>query len=209
MFDFHTHLGDNLSNSLINSSSKDEFQKISKLNLDYYSYGIIAPNKLDYSSFENYIISDNRAMIGEIGLDDRYENQDEQLTFFNKALSLAKDLNRSFTLHNVGNINLLLKTLKKYPQLPPFIFHNFTSSCEIAKEIYKLNGYISLSKRSTKTKHFEKLLNFDFLLETDLPTSPFQREEIKLLYKKVSDEMKIDINKLEEKLDDRITIFTS
>lgn len=113
--------------------------------------------------------------IGEIGLDYYWtqDNIDLQKTVFAKQLELANEVNLPVIVHDRDAHADTLEFLKKYK--PKGVVHSFSSSCEMAEEIYKLGMYIGISgvitfKNARKLPEVVANMPLDrFLLETDAP----------------------------------------
>ena len=206
MFDFHAHLANNKSENVYIASTNIEEYSLIK-DYKYHSYGLLnSTNILDIPIFRDAIINDKQSFIGEVGLDKRYKEtiNDKVLA---ESLSLAKDLNKVVIFHIVGMYDVFFKELKKYKLKTPFIVHGFTASFEIAKEINKLGGYISLNAKSERCKDFSALLTLPFLLETDLPDDNNRIINLNMWYEKIANYTNIDINQLIRIMNERRTIF--
>ncbi|MBQ9314746.1 MAG: TatD family hydrolase [Clostridia bacterium] len=115
--------------------------------------------------------------IGEIGLDYHYDetNRDNQKDGFIKQIQLANELSLPVAIHSRDADMDTLKILKENKIENGFVMHCFSSSVEIAKEILKLGGYISLAgtvtfKNARNPKEVADMVPLDKLLvETDSP----------------------------------------
>ena len=113
--------------------------------------------------------------IGEIGLDYYWtkENIDRQKEIFSAQLQLSRNLNMPVIIHDRDAHADTLEYLKKYK--PKGVVHSFSSSVEMANEIFKLGMYIGISgvitfKNAKKLPEVVKEMPLDrFLLETDAP----------------------------------------
>lgn len=120
--------------------------------------------------------------IGEIGLDyywttDTVEMQKE---CFRKQLDLATKLNAPVVIHDRDAHGDSLEIIKEYPNVTA-VFHAFSGSCEMAKDLFKHGHYISFGgvvtfKNARKTVEIvENLISLHpeamnrILLETDAP----------------------------------------
>lgn len=123
-------------------------------------------------------IGNNKVVaIGEIGLDYHYEstNKENQQKHFIKQIEIANELNLPIVIHSRDADMDMLKILKENKTKNNFVMHCFSSSVEIAKEIIKLGGYISLAGTVT-FKNAKNLLEVakivpeeKLLIETDCP----------------------------------------
>ncbi len=115
--------------------------------------------------------------IGEIGLDYHYEttNKENQKKYFIEQIKIANELNLPVVIHSRDADMDMLEILKKNKIRNNFVMHCFSSSLEIAKEIIKLNGYISISGTVTfkNAKNIVEVAKFipedKLLIETDSP----------------------------------------
>jgi TatD DNase family protein len=120
--------------------------------------------------------------IGEIGLDRAKETEigfEIQREVFEKQLSIAFVLNKSFTLHCVDAWGAVIESLKvRRAGKLPFIVHSFSGSKEVLADIIKLGGYVSFSLKLVE-KRYKKISEAflaapleRLLLETDFPYAP-------------------------------------
>lgn len=208
MFDAHAHIGDTITEDVLVCTSKVDEYFIVK-NYPYHAYGLLSPLSEDaLDTLVKTIKNDKRCMIGEFGVDRRFDDrlEDEVL---HTLLSLAEETGKPFTLHKVGRTDKLLKALSSYRNLPPFIVHGYTGSIETARELMKRGGIISLGPGGVKTKHFQKLLSLPFLIETDMAAGFEQQTVLENMYKDVAKAMEISVEELVEKIDAGRAVFTS
>ena len=116
--------------------------------------------------------------IGEIGLDYYYDHspRDLQRYWFCKQLELAKTLNLPVIIHDRDAHEDVLKLIKQEALFKAFgVFHCFSGSWEMAKEVLKLGFYISVGgpltfKNAKKTVEVIKNIPLEnVLIETDCP----------------------------------------
>lgn len=147
-------------------------------------YGMIGihPNEVDDMSSNalNYIeenLKNNKIVgIGEIGLDYHYgkENSEKQKEIFIKQLELARKYNVPVTIHSRDAALDTFEIVKKYSDLK-IIYHCYSYSLEMAKELLKMNvkfgiGGVVTFKNSKSIKEVVKFLPIsNILLETDSP----------------------------------------
>lgn len=113
-----------------------------------------------------------QALIGECGLDllkgAELSAQEEVLNYH---ITLAKQYNRPLLLHWVKAWNLLNAYWQKLPQ--PVVFHSFSGSAELLKQICLHDGYIALNAKILSTKHADNIIKNvpkdRLLFETDAP----------------------------------------
>ena len=117
--------------------------------------------------------------LGEIGLDYHFENSDEvknrQKIFFIKQIELANKLHFPIIIHSRDAAADTLAIIKEHKPLYGFVFHCFTYSYEVMKEVIALGGYIGLDgpvtyKNAVTPKKVAVNVPLNrLLLETDAP----------------------------------------
>ncbi len=123
------------------------------------------------SRLENKIVA-----IGEIGLDYYWEPYDKELQkkCFEAQLKLARELSLPVIIHDREAHGDCFETVLKYPDVTG-VFHSYSGSAEMAKELVKRGWYISFSgvvsfKNAAKSKEVAKVVPDDkLLIETDAP----------------------------------------
>ena len=197
MFDSHCHIGIKSNKGYVCTSKIEEYPFSS--NFKYFSCVLLPGEEGDISLLEEW--AKKGFGIGEVGLDRRFGEKEKQIKRFILAIKIAKKYDALLTIHAVGMTDLLLSILKE-EKPRRFIVHSFSSSTEVAKEIMKLGGVISLSPNVEKTKHFNSLVSSlpYFLTETDLPTGEEEEKVLKEWNKKLSIMLERDIEKESEEL---------
>ena len=120
---------------------------------------------------ENKIVA-----IGEIGLDYywRQDNKTEQMDCFERQLSLAEELSLPVIIHDREAHGDCFETVLRYSNVRG-VFHSYSGSAEMAKELVKRGWYISFSgvvsfKNAAKIKEVAAVVPDDrILIETDAP----------------------------------------
>ena len=204
MFDAHAHIGEYRQDALICTSLPEEYQ--SAVSYPLHSYGTLSTDENVPQLIEERLKKDTAAFIGEFGPDSRFEYS---ITVIRTLLELARDYSRPFTLHVVRRHDEMLHLLKDMKVRVPFIVHGFTSSARIADEYCRLGGFISLGKRSIRSRDFSSLVRKNFLLESDMPCSPEADIVLEEVYTSVALQLGISFARLEEMTDERRTVFTS
>lgn len=128
------------------------------------------------SQIEELLKNEKAVALGEIGLDYHYENvpRDLQMIYFKKQMALAERLNIPVIIHDRDAHGDCLEVVKEFPKVNG-IFHSFSGSSEMAKELVKLGWYISFSgtvtfKNARVPKEACKVVPSDrLLIETDAP----------------------------------------
>ena len=131
---------------------------------------------VDFSFIEE-LLCDKVVAIGEIGLDYHGENvnRENQKKHFIEQIELANKLDLPIAIHSRDADMDMLDILKTHKINKGFVMHCFSSSLEIAKEIIKIGGYISIAGPVTfKNAHglidVAKYIPLDrILIETDAP----------------------------------------
>lgn len=120
---------------------------------------------------ENKIVA-----IGEIGLDYYWEPYDKiaQKECFEAQLELARELGMPVIIHDREAHGDCFETVLRYPDVRG-VFHSYSGSAEMAKELVKRGWYISFSgvvsfKNAAKVKEVAAIVPDDkILIETDAP----------------------------------------
>ena len=120
---------------------------------------------------ENKIVA-----IGEIGLDYywRQDNKAEQKDCFERQLALAEELSLPVIIHDREAHGDCFETVLKYPNVKG-VFHSYSGSAEMARELIKRGWYISFSgvvsfKNAAKIKEVAAIVPDNrILIETDAP----------------------------------------
>jgi len=116
------------------------------------------------------------AAIGEAGLDYYYDNspREQQLAVFEQQLETALKLDLPIIIHDREAHNDCLEAVKRYKGVRG-VFHCYSGSPEMAREIIRLGMYISFAgpityKNAKRPVETAKSIPFDrLLIETDCP----------------------------------------
>lgn len=182
MFDYHAHRGLLTDKAYVCTSSPLEAPLIREYK--YKACGLLPGERGRVEEIEEWVKEGYG--VGEIGLDKRFGDLNTQIDNFKSSLLIAKHYSVPVTIHAVGHIDIVLSLLKEIKP-PLFIFHSFHSSLQVAREIERMGGYISLSPNAVKTKHFLSLIkDTSFLIETDMPTGKEEEEKLNELYNYIS-----------------------
>ncbi len=114
--------------------------------------------------------------LGEIGLDYHCDNCDKakQARYFELQLSLAQELDIPVIIHDREAHGDTLDTVLKYPKVKG-VFHSFSGSAEMARELTRKGFYISFSgvltfKNARKAREVAASVDRNrILIETDSP----------------------------------------
>jgi TatD DNase family protein len=115
--------------------------------------------------------------VGEVGLDYYWESnppKELQQKVLREQYEIAKSLGLPVILHDREAHEDILKIAKEYRDVTS-VFHSFSGSVEMAREIVKLGGYLGISgvltfKNARKLPEVVKEIPLDrLLIETDAP----------------------------------------
>lgn len=173
--------------------------------LDEEKFSILS-EKIDY----NKVVA-----IGEIGLDYHYdfsEKKDQQF-WFRRQINLAKDKNKPIIVHNRESNEDILRIIKEENARDVGgVFHCFSGSVEMAKEVLEQNFYISIGGPIT-FKNVRKSIEVveyvpveKLLIETDSPyltPDPYRGKRndsmmLKYIAEKISEIKGIEIDVLKK-----------
>ena len=118
-----------------------------------------------------------QAGVGECGLDRwvAVPAVAAQVPVLVAQLRIARELQRTVTIHCVRAWGLLLETVAAEAPLPPFVLHSYSGSLEMARRLLPLGAYFSFSGRGLQPRQaavlevFRQLPRARILLETDAP----------------------------------------
>lgn len=114
--------------------------------------------------------------LGEIGLDYYYGNQDKDLqkVWFRRQLEIASEMKIPVVIHDRDAHGDVMDILREYPDVTG-VFHSFSASGEIARQLVKRGWYISFSgvitfKNATRLAEIVPTVPLDrVMVETDAP----------------------------------------
>ncbi len=120
---------------------------------------------------ENKIVA-----LGEIGLDYywRQDNKEDQMKYLEAQLSLAEEYSIPVIIHDRDAHGDIFETVLRHPNVRG-VFHSYSGSPEMARELLRRGWYISFSgvvtfKNARNVKAAAAVVPLDrFLLETDAP----------------------------------------
>lgn len=115
--------------------------------------------------------------IGEIGLDYHYEDtpRDTQKYWLERQLKLADEVGLPVVVHEREAHGDGLETVRRWADKVPGVFHCFSGSSEMAKEIVKLGWYVSFTgvvtfKNARRALEAVAAVPMDrIMIETDCP----------------------------------------
>ncbi|MBK2258463.1 TatD family hydrolase [Francisella philomiragia] len=131
-------------------------------------------NLTDLDHLEIYTQKYSTKIIGEIGLDKRFDNFDKQIEFFSAQIAIAKNLNKQIIIHVVKSHNEVLRIIKDLKFTNGGIIHAFNASDTIAQQYIDLGfklgiGGIISHPQSKLKQTLQKINPKNIVLETDSP----------------------------------------
>ena len=203
LFDTHAHMDDrafdtdreellqNLPNQgiqlLMNPGcSLDSSRNVDKLTRQYdYIYGAVGSHPDAADEVNEAVLDEYRTLcklnskikaIGEIGLDYHYEDipRELQLKAFRAQMALARELNLPVIVHEREAHEDGMKVVDEFPQVKG-VFHCYSGSAEMAKELVKRGWYIGFTgvltfKNARKAIEAAASIPLErIVLETDCP----------------------------------------
>ena len=124
-----------------------------------------------------YLKDDKIRAIGEVGLDYYWDSnppKEVQISVLKDQYEIARSLDLPIILHDREAHEDIMKIAKEYKDVIS-IFHSYSGSVEMAREIVKIGGYIGISgvltfKNARKLPDVVKEISLDrLLIETDAP----------------------------------------
>lgn len=222
--DFHCHLYDYAKNLALEISKKklngvdkwissalspDEFKWHLENENNFLFVAGIHPyyphnTTFNYDSYLDKIsnCSDKRLWgIGEIGLDTRNKDKENQKNLFTKQLKLSMELEKPVLIHSVKSYYEIYKILKSLNPKIPIIFHAFNSSNEIINLMNKFDTYYSINRQILNKKNSKNILERLFaekklLFETDANSQRNKLSDLKTTMKNVSLKLEIPLESL-------------
>lgn len=170
----------NMSSDYASTNKTVELTK--KYSFIYGALGIHPENADEYNEeVKNemiaYLKDDKIRAIGEVGLDYYWESnppKEVQISVLKDQYEIARSLDLPIILHDREAHEDIMKIAKEYKDVIS-IFHSYSGSVEMAREIVKIGGYIGISgvltfKNARKLPDVVKEISLDrLLIETDAP----------------------------------------
>lgn len=161
--------------------------------------------------------------VGEIGLDkvNGKDDYDLQKSVFREQFGIAMELNRPVTLHCVRAFKDVFNIMDDYGENhPAVLFHSFSGSGEVLKEILDRGGYLSFNFHLLNDGYLKMKEAFMYapldrcLIETDYPFIPeYMKEElpyseiVKMLYSELSGLRNLGVEELRERAERNGSVF--
>jgi len=207
--DIHTHTQtSNISIFSIQNLFAAQINEFNEPNA-FYSIGLhpwhIKTTKIEdlYRKIEDELCKLNFLAIGEIGIDRNIETSiNEQLTVFIEQLIISEKLNKPAIIHCVKAYNEIISVKKKLRIKTPFIFHNYNSNLETAKQLLNYNSFLSFGEalfnaNSQAYNVFNQIPDEVIFLETDesaRPISEIYAQAAKLRNQNIDDLKRVVLN---------------
>ena len=136
-------------------------------------------------NLEKFTTENNCRLIGEIGLDKRFNNFDKQLDIFTQQINIANNLQKPVIIHSVKSHNEIIKTIKDNKFTNGGIIHAFNGNIDIAKTYidlgFKLGIGSIVSQPTNKLKNILTEIDYqNIVLETDSPDMPLFNSKDKI-----------------------------
>lgn len=135
----------------------------------------VHPSKASYVNDLSWLekISEKASGIGEIGLDEGYDNFEKQREIFEKHLEIAEKKHLPVQIHSRNSEKLCIDILKRY-SIKRVLMHWFSSEKNI-NEVVSSGYFVSFSPALIYSKKLsriaEKVSNDLILTESDFPTT--------------------------------------
>jgi len=149
--------------------------------------------------------SDPTLGVGEIGLDRLKARTigEEMRRVFLRQLVIAAYFRRPVVLHGAKCWGEVVEACKAFKgQIPAFLFHGFSRSDGLLKEIIELNGFVSVGPAilNDHAENYRKLVGTipreRILIETD--NTPERHNDLEAVYRKVEELYGITPDEIEE-----------
>lgn len=164
------------------ASMKKTVELTQKYSFIYGALGIHPENADEYNEevkneMIEYLKDHKMKAIGEVGLDYYWESnppKEVQISVLKAQYEIARSLDLPIILHDREAHEDIMKIAKEYKDVVS-VFHSFSGSVEMAREIVKIGGYIGISgvltfKNARKLPDVVKEISIDrLLIETDAP----------------------------------------
>ena len=145
-------------------------------------YGVHPWNASEWSAdacarLESILEDDERAGIGEIGLDSKHGAMEGQTEAFDAQLALAEKLGRPVNIHCVGCEREVLEHLERHRRIPGIVIHSFSNK-SYAIPFVRLGCHLSVNPRILARSEIRIRRLMDsipgdrLLLESDAPFTP-------------------------------------
>ena len=136
---------------IVNATSPDDWSAVIKMAERENAFGAIGVHPWHVSNLNDgwdtqlieLLGNNSKIMVGEIGLDKNRPNMKFQESVFRRQLQIAHDMKRVAHIHCVGAWGLCMEVLCGGNLPPAMLFHCFSGSVEIMRELAQTNAYFS------------------------------------------------------------------
>ncbi len=174
------NIGTNLDNSRVSLELATKFDSLyASCGIHPYDIRFYDDIEKTLSELEVLLKNEKAVALGEIGLDYHYEDTDKekQMAFFRAQMALAERLDIPVIIHDRDAHGDCMSVIRDFPKVTG-IFHSFSGSAEMARELVKGGWYISFSGTVTYKNARMPVEACDavpldrILIETDSPYLP-------------------------------------
>lgn len=131
----------------------------------------------DIDTYRTLCAHEKVVAIGEIGLDYHYEDtpREVQQYWFDRQMALADEVGKPVVIHEREAHGDGLEIVKKWADKVPGVFHCFSGSAEMAKELVRMGWYVSFTgvitfKNARRALEAVAAVPMDrIMIETDAP----------------------------------------
>ena len=174
------NIGTNVENSEKSITLAEKFHEVyATVGIHPYDCMFIDDTEKTLAEIEKMLSHKKVVALGEIGLDYHYEplDKERQLKWFRAQMTIAEKIGIPVVIHDRDAHGDCMQVIKEFPSVKG-VFHSFSGSAEMAKELTNLGWYISFSgtvtyKNAIKPKEACTIVPNDrILIETDSPNLP-------------------------------------
>lgn len=174
------NIGTNIENSEKSITLAEKFPEVyATVGIHPYDCMFIDDMDRTLCQIEKMLSHKKVVALGEIGLDYHYEplDKERQLKWFRAQMALAEKTDMPVVIHDRDAHGDCMQVIKEFPRVKG-VFHSFSGSAEMAKELVKLGWYISFSgtvtyKNARQPKEACAVVPDEkILIETDSPYLP-------------------------------------
>ncbi len=162
------------------TSTPDEWDYLGRMNggkvVKFFGTHPWYHERTDIDGLERILREDEKANVGEIGLDSKRGSIEEQMQSFVSQLELAEKYRRIANIHMIGCEETMLKILREHKVT--CILHSFSGPESYIRPFAECGCYFSISPRiHRKSKEkivalISKIPKDRLLIETDSPDNP-------------------------------------
>lgn len=209
-YNFHTHNASKDDQEIVIENVFPEDYWSGNFSSDWISVGvhpwyILGDGSDQITQLERIINDDRVKVIGEAGLDKlKGPDMEKQMQVFRKQIELSEQADKPLIIHCVKAYNEIINLRKQLCPRQPWIFHGFSSSQQVLRQVIEAGFYISFGTRllveysKVQIAFREAPLDRCFLETDEAPESVFE------LYQKAAIIKELEIHEIESRIDDNI-----